>query len=381
MVMRGVNHMLALFVVSAAFIASFASWGPRAQMLTLLFLALYGLLLLWFERERDRRLLVALPVLMLLWTNLHGGWILGLVVLVLTLIGETLNRLTKRDGAFSAADVKALALATLACLLVTVVNPYGLRQALYPLVWVFPSAYSNHIAEWASPDFHVSVMMVFEAMLLLLVLAWSRARAAVSWTWVLLAIVFTYLALSELRNVPTWSIVVSPILGVALQTQLPALKYRRRAVAGRTAAVLNITLLLGCAVFYVAIASHYVTPQAVNADVKQNFPQGAITYLRTHSEPSRVFATYVWGGYLTWNLYPRYRDFIDGRANTVFSSAVLLDYLAAYQGAPSWSTILRRYGVNAVLVEPSAALAQILAHIPTWKLVYHDPGSVLYVRR
>jgi hypothetical protein len=82
-----------------------------------------------------------------------------------------------------------------------------------------------------------------------------------------------------------------------------------------------------------------------------------------------------------WKLYPKYRDFIDGRADTLYDSRILNAYLDAASAGPHWQKVLNGYGVQNVLVEPGSPLAQVLAQNPGWRLAYHDTTAVLYTRR
>jgi hypothetical protein len=382
----GTNRMLALFVLCAAFMASSATWGARPQMITLLFLALYALTLDRWLVTRDRRLLAVFPLTMLLWTNLHGGWVLGLVLLTITLAGEWLNRVTHHDDALAAADLRALAATIVLTLLATLLNPAGLGEVLYPLVWIFPSPYSNVLTEWVSSDFHQPVTMVFEGMLLTLIAAFFIGRPRLNWTHLLLILAFTHLALSQSRNVAVWSVLISPLLAVYLQSAFTALRPATTArsttplLRPRTERTLNLTLLLLASALYLVETFHFVNAQALRRSEAAAFPAGATHYLQTHRLPPRTFTSYAWGGYLLWQLYPHYRDFIDGRANTLFDARILHDYLTASTAAPGWQTVLRRYRIQNVLIEPRSPLAQLLAASPAWRLAYHDRTAVLFTR-
>lgn len=385
---RQIHPVLALFVTAAAFMASSASWGPRIQMVTLFFLAVYTLTLHRFSVTRDRRLLFVFPIAMLIWANIHGGFVLGLVALVLTLAGEALNRLTRHERAFSIADLQMLGITLIATMGVTVVNPNTYRQLLYPLTFILPNAYTNLIEESASPNFHMPVMMVFEAMLLLLIAAFFVGRPRLNWTHLFFVGAFTHLALSQVRNVPLWAVVISPLLALYLQGAVPALKeqfpwlsYRRRPVEGRIGPILNLALLSLVLVAYLVEGSHFVSARTLRQAERQNYPVGAVAYMRTHHLPARVFASYAWGGYLLWNLFPQYRDYMDSRADTLYTTPILRGYLAMYGGSPEWKSDLDRYGIQDVLIERNAPLTQLLAEDPSWRLAYHDQLSVLYTRR
>jgi hypothetical protein len=388
MVRSRIQPVLALFVMAACFMASSASWGPRIQMLTLFFLATYMFILQSFQLTRNRRLFVLFPALMLLWANVHGGFALGLVVLTVTLAGEWLNRLTRRPDCWTVDDLRVLAYALAGTFAATIVNPNGYRQLLYPLTFVLPNAYTNLIQESASPNFHMPVMMVFEALFLLLIGAALVGRPRLNWTHLFLVLAFTHLALSQVRNVAIWAVVIGPLVALCLQAAAPALRahfsgltYRRRPVRGRTGRILSLTLLCLMGVAYVVEGTHFVNATTLRQAETSSYPRGAVAYMRSHSLPQRVFVSYSWGGYLLWNLFPRYRDYMDSRADTLYNNRILRGYLQAYAGQAEWSSVLNRYAIGTALVERSAPLAQLLAESGNWRLAYGDSAAVLYARR
>jgi hypothetical protein len=388
MVTFGVNRILALFVLAAAFVASSPTWGARPQMLTLFFLAVYGVLVERYLQSRDRRFLYALPPLMIVWTNLHGGWVLGFVLLVVTLVGEVANRAFGAENPLAPTELRALAAATGFTLVATFLNPNGAAEVLYPLVWIIPTPYANVLNEWVSPDFHQPAFMVFDAMLLALIAALFVSRARVNWTHLLIAVIFTHLALSESRNVAVWSIVVSPVLALAVQKAIDtirpesgAVQLGRGGVPLRTQRILNWALLLLVLLLYPVEASKFIGGNALTRDERTQFPQGATAYLERHVLPRNTFANYAWGGYLIWRLYPRYRDFIDGRANTLFNVPLLNDYLTASGAGGGWQGVLDRHHVSTVMISPGSPLSEVLTENRGWRVVYHDVTSVIFVRQ
>jgi hypothetical protein len=375
-------------MVAMAFMASSASWGPRIQMVTLFFLAAFGLVLQRYALTRDRRWLVALPAMMLIWTNLHGGFVLGLVVVAITLAGEWLNRVTQRADRWSRDDLKMLLYALLGTGAVTIINPNGVRQLLYPLTFVLPNAYTNLIQESASPNFHLLVIMLFELMLMLMIVAFLLRRDRLNWSNLFLVIAFTHLAFSQVRNVAVWAVVVTPVLAFYLQSAgprlaelFPGVSYRRRPVQGRTGQILNLVLLVMVVVVYLGEGTHYINRTSMKTAENDTFPVTAIAYMKTHHLPPRTFVTYAWGGYLLWNLFPTYRDYMDSRADTLYNKTILDGYLNIYTSGPGWQQTLKRYGIQNILVEPSAPIVQTLALDPAWRVAYRDPGAVLYTLR
>lgn len=383
-----IQPVLALFVMAMSFMASSASWGPRIQMITLFFLSAYLLVLDRFRRSRNHRLFILFPVMMLFWANIHGGFVLGPVVLGITVVGEWLNRRTHHPDAWTERNIKMLTFACAASFAVTIVNPNTYRQLLYPLTFVLPNAYTNLIQESASPNFHLPVMMLFEAMLLLLISAFFIARPRVNWTHLFMVLAFTHLALSQVRNVAIWAVVIGPLVAVYLQASGPALGElfprlvpRRRPVDRTRGAAFSLLFLVLLAIVYPLEATHFVNANSLRQAEDSQYPSGAIAYMKSHQLPPHVFASYNWGGYLLWNTFPRYRDYMDSRADTLYNDRILSAYIEAYAGGPHWRRVLNRYSVGDVLIEPTAPLAQLLTESHGWKQVYRDSVSVLFTRR
>jgi hypothetical protein len=379
MVRQETPRLLALLLVILAAVASTGSWGPRVQMLSLLFVALYAFALQGFIRSRDRRVLWLFPLVMVLWTNCHGGFVLGLVIMAVTLLGEALNRRGSHPEALDRSDLKALAVSFVFTCLATLLNANGLRQLAYPLTFLRPNPFTNVIAESASPNFHLVIMGIFEALLLLGVLTLYRGERRISWTPILLTLVFTYLALDQSRNVPLWCVVVTPF--VALWTQ-ETLRWRHhgRRLAGGIKSVINLIFLALLVVIGIRGAGYITAPSTIHDFETRSFPVAAVRSMTHHRLPSHVFAAYTWAGYLLWSDFPRYRDFMDSRADTVFTASVLSAYQTMYNGNVGWSADLHRYGVQTVLVPPSAPLAQLLALDSGWQRRYRDGAAVIYTR-
>jgi hypothetical protein len=125
------------------------------------------------------------------------------------------------------------------------------------------------------------------------------------------------------------------------------------------------------------------------ADWKE--PVGAANFLRAHNMTAPMFNAYEDGGYLIWRLWPQEKVFTDGRAlnERVFTDFQRIAYNADASGGKSAAQLLDEYGIQ-VMVLPmfemnnghpyllAAALSDPTQ--VTWKLVYRDAQSVVYMR-
>ncbi len=454
----GATRPIGVVVVGVAAIASTHTWGVRPQMLSLLLTALTVWILTRARTAGRPRLLWALPPLLALWVNLHGGFIFGLVIIGVAALARTCEgicapHLSECAAAFPArGDLRwqttstaapgtggtpalpgshltavgvtlpcdrsrrlheardlwrVLALSFAACLL----NPNGLKGLIYPFTYLGDNASMRYIAEWVSPDFHQGQYQFFEALLLALVAGVALSPRRPRLADVLLALLFTHLALVSVRNINLFSIVVTPFIAVYLSyawrdlwrqvrsmvgSRESGVRSRESGVGSRKSevgsrksaghravrpamAALNLTL---AAVLVVAV----LVSSAPNLTAKHNlaiqagrFPAGTVSYLRTHRLTGPLFNSYDWGGYLIWTLYPRVRVYVDGRPD-MYGDHFIDDFVHTWQARTGWQATLRRQGVRLVLVEPSSGLGRALAGAPGWRVVSRDKVSVLYAR-
>ena len=118
-------------LVLVAVVVTLPTWAPRAQTLDVAFVLATVLVLARYLHGGERRGLVALPVLGLLWANLHGSGVLALpVCIALAVVALPIG---VRWGAWPSRPLRPVALAGLAGIAGLLVNPYGFGILLYPI--------------------------------------------------------------------------------------------------------------------------------------------------------------------------------------------------------------------------------------------------------
>ena len=143
-------------IIGAA--ASAPLWGVRPQMITLLFFSLFLYLLERYRQEQQLRFLIPLPLLMLVWVNLHGGYILGLGVMGVYIAGAVIELIWQATHAKTAIretfrPVLTLTGMFIGSVLAALINPNGVRILTYPFETLTDPAMHAFIQEWFPPDF------------------------------------------------------------------------------------------------------------------------------------------------------------------------------------------------------------------------------------
>lgn len=388
-----------LGVLVLAALATRGFWEPRPQLVTFAMMTAFWVVLR--EQARGARNRLAwLPLLMILWANLHAGFAIGLALIALALVAEVLARLfgegtdgeglEREDGpapGAGATDWRAarrLLAVGIGCTAATLVNPFHVHGALFPFQVVREQVGQAMIIEWRSPPFNHPQATLIELLVLaaLVLLLWRRRPAA--WLDVLALVAFVHLGLHAIRNLPLLVLILTPILGAlatpARRKALPVVD-TLRAWAGRHPGLAAAALAVFLATTWwlaPADARHAFTPR-VGVEPGA-FPDGAIAFLERAPRDGVLFNEYIWGGYLIWRLYPRYRVWIDGRA-AVHGPVRLVEYYDIDEVRPRWRTLLDRSGVELVLVNRASRLGTVLRTAPDWEVLYEDGVAVVLAKR
>ena len=371
----GKPHWAAAAVALGA-LASAPAFGVRPQMFTF---ALASLLLWLLERGEQRPwLLVSIPPMFLLWLNLHAGFALGPALMVAYGVGLLVEVALGDTPWQEAGPVLArLALLVLACMALVPLNPSGVQLYRYPLDTLRSSGMRSFIVEWFSPNFHelkfISFLIAF--LLLLAVLACKRTRPRAR-TLVPLVLT-TLLALDAVRHIPIFVLFAIPVIASGLAASSSPVRSHTSSPTAPARTMfcgLAVVLMAG-----LALARWGILARDQAATEAQQFPEKAMEALRSRDLGGRVFAYYDWGGYTIYKLYPKYRVFVDGRAD-LYGDDLLQQFQTAVQLRTGWREVLDRWNVRAVLLPPFCALVQALVLDPGWHLEYRDSQALLLVR-
>ena len=382
----------ALSMVLGAIVSSVV-WAARPQMVTFLLVAITAYLLDRYKRHNGR-LLPWLPLIMILWVNIHGGYAIGFMLMVAYVIGEITNVVTghQEDPVLSWSRLRHLLVVMAICLAVVVINPHTWRMWVYPFQTVGIGALRDFIQEWQSPDFHLIYVQPFVVMLLLIVAAMGRAGRQADWTDLALVAMWTMWALFAARNIAIFGLVTTPILAryadIAWTRQWESWGYERVPFAAdavptrrRQPKQLLNWVLLGLIV--IAALIKIAVPLTPGANLKAeeaSLPYEAIQFIQREQPPTPIFNSYNWGGYAIFKLWPAYRVYIDGRTD-LYDDTFIRRYLDVMTATDGWQQTLDEDEINTILIETNSTLAKFLRlESSGWEEVYQDDMANIFTR-
>jgi tetratricopeptide (TPR) repeat protein len=383
-----ISRSLSAAVLAVWAAAASAHWflDLRPHVYTLLLTAL------WMSTcERPWRLW-GWPLLTVVWTNLHAGFVFGVGAIGLhAVVASSSASIRNRRLVLPGREWLCVGLCALAMLL----NPWGWRILEYPLDYLpgFSDTAYHGLVEWHPPRFApddwfglgelrvrglVNWLSTFQLRfgLVVALAALGVRRAARERPYLLaLAGVALLMALRSRRFIPLFGICAVPIaaLGLAgclalLRAHLPVLETSRARVAA------------ACAAFALALLwwrDVRLWPDLLGQWTQRDlYPQAAVRYLNALGPPTRVLNYYNWGGYLMLHA-PGARVFIDGRANTLYDEQMLNDYGAMLAAEPGLRARVDRYRADVALL-PNSGLSRALQELsPPWRVLYRDSSAVL----
>jgi hypothetical protein len=383
----GSDPLVAWAVTFGAYMVLLVHCTARPHQVTSLF---FALVLYELERFRDGRVAARrlwwVPGLFALWTNLHGGFVAGLVLIGLYVAAEAVGCLWQSEGA-TARRAAVLTAVLVASALATLLNPYGWtlhRQIVeflgYPSITLF--------SEFQSPQFHRGNLFeaAFELGVLLTFLLLARGTRKLPLATALVLAYFLGQSLQSVRHVVLFAIAAAPTVALlstdALRAAAPRWAERGEAVRRMQCALRGDRVLVPLLGLAFMAASQVGEPWFQRDLVGLRLSAGAAEYIGRHrSQFTRMFNGEDTGGTLAWLFWPDLKIYIDDRLNGYGESFFRENYLPIVDLKPEWQSVLDRNGVTSAVMSRSTRYAALWRESPNWREVYADEQSVIYLRR
>jgi hypothetical protein len=377
------NIFLAILVILLVMISSKLHWLARPHIFSQILIVVWYYILNAYH-YRNKNYLYALPLLMVLWVNLHGGFVTGFILLVVYLIGNVIQSFSSETEKKSLSRKKTVTLAsvTALCLLAALINPYGYQILLFPFNLVSSRFLMDHINEFLSPNFHE--FEPFKYLLFLMISLIAVSREKLDAIELLLILILTNMALYSVRHIPLFAIIALPIIlrrGDALLHEKKGaftdfVKKRSDVIASvdKTAAgyvwpVIGVLIVI----FFAANGK-----LAYTFDARKK-PVAAVEFLKREPIQGNMFNDDEFGDYIIYAAWPDYRVFFDGRSD-MYGEERLKEYFKVVTLETGWETVLEKYNINWIIYNSKSILSRMLIKDKEWRLIYSDKVATIFVR-
>ncbi len=319
-------------------------WLARPHIFTLLLFLGWYYVIDSFQNDRND-LLYLLPLVMLLWINLHGGFILGFILLVIYIaynFGKLyISKNTEKE--LYKRKVKCLLLATMVSVLVSLANPKGFHALLFPFEVVSNHLIMDNYNEFLSPNFHSPLVTPFRFFLLLMIAFLGVSKGKLNFIELALILIFTNMALLSARFIPMFAIIIAPILSKHGDIMLNNINNNFSNIIVKRAKFYESIDKSSRGYIWPIIAILVVVGLAASTRIKYKFdekikPVYAVEFLKKEHISGNMFNDDEFGDYIIYRAYPQYKVFIDGRAD-IYGNEKIQDYLNVVNLRPGWEKV------------------------------------------
>lgn len=327
---------------------------PFAGIRAITWTALLSAVLIDLCQSKRPKAIYFAPVVMLLWANVHGSFVVGILYLVWRL-------LVKRSG--------ANALILLASVAVTFITPYGVGMYVEVIRTMTDNSLHANISEWLplQPSVGVGIFAGVWASVLILTKKSMLWKRFIRFETVLLVMSF-----ASVRHTVLFLLFALPTLlsGIgALRVPIKTIAVKRIAIG------LVVLLLCTCLLFT------YKTFAGYSLDREATYPSAVAVRLRAVPCSGHVFAHYNYGGYLIWKV-PGERLYIDGRMPSwsLDGENVMANYLRITKDAAYRAKEFARYNIRCVVWNRKDQFAKTLQR-EGWSVEKSEKNGTVLLRR
>ncbi len=338
----------------------------RCQLFSFLFFAIYLYILERARKNigRKHELIIALPVLMLIWNNLHGGCVSGIGLILIYIVGEALNK----------KQVKKYLLPLFLTIAVLPINPWGFKYLAF--LYEANTMERKDIIEWWGL-FHVKninryiKLKFFTSLLIIIQLGYVIKNVFVKKfdfdkTKFLLLIITMYLAIQHVKLIPFFVISAVCFLYDNFYT---AFNYITRNIFNKIWIVKDSIIYVIILIFIIGQIKTKHFEQLVNFS---KYPVLSVEFLKVNDIKGNVLTNFGLGSYTSYKLYPNNKIYMDGRYEEVYYDFMLplLKNFCLHKN--NWDEILKRFPPDIIIIEKNYSIYQHLKTLKEWSLVFDD---------
>ncbi|MCE2926646.1 MAG: hypothetical protein LW823_03240 [Rickettsiales bacterium] len=359
----------------------------RPLQITTLMTAIWMLLLgIVARNEAQLKWLAILPLLMLIWVNCHGGFVVGGVLLV-AFFAQSLYEKNKKLS-------KALFITGLATGVAMLCNPYGLQ--IIEAVWRPMTTDANRfISEW-QPMSLSRDQLFYHALAVAFILTVPRNKTLpilgcerwLAYFWLLMAV-------TSIRHMNVFSVIALPIVACALETYF---KPKNQAANAKATAMIDMVfawlnrraVAMASLISCLALSVWLVSPlgaAAYQTKIKLPTLASEIAFIKENHPEARLLTYFNLASFVIFETRGEVLVFADPRTDTAIPPAVMQDYTRFELQEKGWEDMFDRYKLDGVMLpndkqSPTATpLLDRFRHRHDWVLAYEGPLANIYLRR
>jgi hypothetical protein len=317
--------------------------------------------ILWSYKSGRQKLINLIPVVILIWANMHGAVILGVAVTLLYALLSHIPGFKLGGIVHIPGNKKDSWLVAGLSFVASLITPWGFKLYHYAFASVTEKSFQQYIQEWMAPPFEIPFIKSITLLAVILVVGGLLvSRKPVRLNTLLVCGGLFFQTLSQFRYFPLLGIAVAPLLGEMFRADEHSCNDGKLVAVGVVAGLLIGSLVGG------------MPSSLENVARGAGYPVSAVDHIKPGE---KVLNPYNWGGYLIYRDVP---VFIDSRADFyLWEGDVFKDYMESTTKL-GFEELLIKYRPDAVLIGVDTVLINFMELLPGWEKTYQDGTAAIY---
>jgi tetratricopeptide (TPR) repeat protein len=395
------NPAITAVILAATFYLFREKWLLRAQTIGIIIYLIELYILRQYQATRKKRYLWCIPLLILLWVNIHVSFFIGLITLIIFCAAEILKKYMRQQYSrwfgrtFRWKQIIGLVFVTILSVIASLFNPYG--KEIYFHSIQSPSVTMLYcIMDWISFErvFMLNIPLLVIPAFAFLSMFFVPARKSDLTDGILLVLLFPICYYLKRFTIFPFLLTLAlslKYIGVMINIILYELRFSKKAIRLASTAVYG-TLCIACVIFFTVKYIHAAGfENFLNYDARSDFyPRNAVEYIKANDVKPNIYTPFFYSGFLLYQTYPEYKNFVDYRTMYIAGGMPLLDDLKIRRAEIGWEWIIDKYNINTMLLRYTPGKQYIMktrdqfhekvAHSPDWRLAYFDDNDMVYIR-
>lgn len=333
----------------------------RPHMMSFSFIALTICLLCDLYDNEDSKKVYFLPLIAVLWSNVHGGssnlsYIFCIMFLFSGLFSFKMKRIEFKK--LNKKQIYKYLIVMVLCMIGICINIHGFKMFIYPYENMLDTTMLNNISEWQPTTLNSIFNYSYYIFLLIVIISIFFSNKKVRFIDLLL---FVFTALLGIKSIRFW--LYCPIVMSFVIFEY----FDDRKLDKGTFPIVAILIIALVGMFI------FNFNKVMNIDYKINIDNKIVNKIEKEN-PKRLFNMYDYGGEL---VYHDIKVFIDGRAD-LYSKYNYKDYLDISMGEGDYIKLIDKYDFDYLLVDKEYPIYDYLNDNDQYDPVYKNKKMVLY---
>lgn len=357
------NPIFTLLWIILGVVIMMPTFNPRPHMFSfILFLITLKILFSFLEKD-EYKFIYMIPIISLIWANLHGGssnlpYILCIIMLLTGLIEKDFGFISLKK--LELKKIRILFCVSILSILAISINPHGIDMILYPYLNMGDGLMLNVIQEWRAPDLKIITDSPIYILIFAIYFIFLKRIKSIDFKDLIIVLAFTYLTFKSVRFSPFLYAVSTFIIFNYIKDKEEDLK------------TLSIGLVL-MGLLFITFNTPYIL-SSKNTFIDSQLVSEHIIESIKENDINKIYNAYNTGGYLIYN---GIKPFIDGRAD-VYSKHTLGDYHLIETMTGNAKELISKYEFDGFLIEKGTAIHNYIKDNTDYKEICEDENYILY---